>query len=417
MLTFRAVDTSAGRGLAGAVTVLIVVFVVVVVVAGGRAGSSAGTVTATVVDVTGGTGDVTTRVATTAAGRTWWDRSRPIGPANTPTARMPEAATEPTLSPSLVKAVSGGVNENMASPHSDIRRTKQFSCWQEYRKIEFGTFKLRRPNESFDLLVTAFSLDCLTLPDLGPIDLVRVAGLAGYGSVSLWVQPPALHAPMLAVPAMAEALLVALSDHRVTVSNLEVFNLSSGDAIEAFEPLIAFGAGLGARSATAIDVGDRRPDIARRLVAFAGLCRRFGIEPLVEPISMGNVRTPRDGLELIEAAGVDARLVIDCAHLIRAGGTAASLRDIPGSSIGRLQLCDGPAELTDGEILVEAMANRLYPGEGDFPLAEVVAAIPSDVMVGLEAPNLARQQAGVPAEERARQALDSARAIVDVVRG
>lgn len=63
------------------------------------------------------------------------------------------------------------------------------------------------------------------------------------------------------------------------------------------------------------------------------------------------------------------------------------------------------------------MADRLYPGEGDFPLAEVVAAIPSDVMVGLEVPILAGQQAGVPAKERARHALDSAPAIVDVVRG
>jgi sugar phosphate isomerase/epimerase len=263
--------------------------------------------------------------------------------------------------------------------------------------------------------MTAFSLDCLTLPDVNPVELVRATGAAGYGSCSLWVQPPAMYEPMLAVPRIAGDLAKALAHHGVTVGNLEVFNLNTDDPIDAYKPALVFGAGLGARTASAIDFGDPRPDIPERLAAFCTLCGEAGIGPLVEPISMGNVRTPQDGLALIEAAGVDARLVIDCVHLIRTGCTAASVRDIPEARIGYFQMCDGPSSLTDEEIGVEATANRLYPGEGAFPLAEILAAIPPAVTVGLEVPNLTRQQAGIPAGERARQALDAARVIVQLV--
>src|ERR1700761_4287144 len=99
----------------------------------------------------------------------------------------------------------------------------------------------------------SLSLDCLTLPDVAPVDLVRIASEAGYGSISLWVQPPAMFEAMQATASMRGDLAQALSDHDVTVGNLEVFNLNTDDPIAAFEPAIALGAALGARTATAID--------------------------------------------------------------------------------------------------------------------------------------------------------------------
>ena len=109
----------AGRGLDGAVMV-VVAFVVVFGVAFGRARSSAGTVIAMVADVTGGAGDVTFGVGTMVAARSGRNWSRPIGPAITATARIPKAATKTALSPSLSKAVFGRVEENKVSPLSEI---------------------------------------------------------------------------------------------------------------------------------------------------------------------------------------------------------------------------------------------------------------------------------------------------------
>jgi sugar phosphate isomerase/epimerase len=263
--------------------------------------------------------------------------------------------------------------------------------------------------------VTGFSLDCLTLPDVRPIDFVRAAGEAGYESFSLWVQSPAIYEVMLATPAMAKDLARAISDHTVVLGNLEVFNINTDDPIGAFEGALAFGADLGARTATAIDFGAPRPDIADRLAAFHALCVRYGIGVLVEPISMGNVRTPQDGLDLIEASEVDARLVIDCVHLIRTGCTAETVRAIPDARIGYVQMCDGPASIAPEQVGVEATANRLYPGEGAFPLGDILAAIPPHVAVGLEVPNLARQRRGIPAIDRAREAINAARSVLEQV--
>ena len=109
------------------------------------------------------------------------------------------------------------------------------------------------------------------------------------------------------------------------------------DPIEAYEGALAFGADLGARTATTIDFGVPRPDLADRFAAFHALCARYGIAALVEPISMGHVRTPQDGLDLIEASGVDARLIIDCVHLVRTDCTAETVRTIPDARIGYLQ--------------------------------------------------------------------------------
>ena len=130
---------------------------------------------------------------------------------------------------------------------------------------------------------------------------------------------------------------------------------------------------------------------------------------------MGNVRTPADGLDLIEAAGVDARLVIDCVHLVRTGGTAETLRALPPARIGYVQLCDGPASIAFEQVGVEASGNRLYPGEGEFPLVDILNVISRAVPVGLEVPNVARQRRGIPALDRARDALNAARSILQHV--
>lgn len=262
-----------------------------------------------------------------------------------------------------------------------------------------------------------FSLDCLTLPDVTPVDLFAVAADAGYGSVSLWVQPPALYPPMLAMPAMAPALKQAIASSGVSLGNLEVFNLNSDAPIADFERVIAFGAELGARSATAINFGGPRADMAERLAAFHALCSQYGLAALLEPISMGATRTVQEGAALAEEAGVDVRIVVDCLHVMRTGTTPESLAQIPAERIGYIQLCDGPAVIADAEIGPESVANRLYPGEGEFPLVAYLKALPTGVPIGVETPNQARLDQGMSPLDRARTAFAAAQAVCNQAGG
>ena len=54
-----------------------------------------------------------------------------------------------------------------------------------------------------------------------------------------------------------------------------------------------------------------------------------------------------------------------------------------------LQLCDGPAERPAGReaLVVESRSEREVPGEGEFRLAEVVAALPDGLPVSEETPS------------------------------
>lgn len=204
----------------------------------------------------------------------------------------------------------------------------------------------------------------------------------------------------------------AISDSGVVLGNLEVFNLNGDTPIAEYEWTLAFGADLGARSASAINFGPARPDIAERLAAFHDLCRRHGLKTYLEPISMGATRTVHEGVDLIRAAGVDARLVVDFVHLLRTGGSAKDLASIAPDYIGYVQVCDGPATIADDEIGDEAAANRLYPNEGDFPLFEILSAVPSDAVLGVETPNRRRLDRGLSPRERAREAFQ---AMTDIV--
>jgi sugar phosphate isomerase/epimerase len=99
-------------------------------------------------------------------------------------------------------------------------------------------------------------------------------------------------------------------------------------------------------------------------------------------------------------------LLIDALHLARAGGTPAEVAAIPPEHISYLQLCDAPAEVPPGLTLrQESLGARLYPGEGDLPLFELLDALPQGVVVDVETPVVASQ--GLSTTERAGLALSA----------
>jgi sugar phosphate isomerase/epimerase len=78
------------------------------------------------------------------------------------------------------------------------------------------------------------------------------------------------------------------------------------------------------------------------------------------------------------------------------------------------QICDAgpdmPAPTDTPSLIREARTGRLLPGEGVLPLAELVAALPPDVPLAIEAP--CRATAELPALERAKRAYQALSALV-----
>lgn len=258
------------------------------------------------------------------------------------------------------------------------------------------------------------SLDCLTILEVPAADMVRIAADAGFSSVSVWVQAPVLPGGSLAVPGMAAAIKRAVHETGITIGNLEVFNLIGDDPIAAYKPALEFGAGLGATTATAMTYGAPRDDLSERFAEFYELAAGFGIRALVEPISMGVIRTINEGIDLINEAGVDSGVVVDCIHLIRTKTSVRELENADPRRIAYVQICDGMLNLPEDQFGVEGTAERLYPGEGDFPLVDILRAVPPSAALALEAPSLSRKERGESPLQRAKAGFAATRKILDL---
>jgi sugar phosphate isomerase/epimerase len=258
------------------------------------------------------------------------------------------------------------------------------------------------------------SLDHLTIFDVSPPELVHIAAELGLPFVSLWTQLPLKAELPLVTEANRAETLRAMRDTGVKLGNMECFNLTPEAVVEDFRPAVALGAELGATSLVAINAWD--PELARAADKFAALCRmgaEYGLKVNVEFISMGQVRTLADAVQLVTESGQpNAGITIDILHLVRTGGTPADIRAIDPKLIGYAQICDGPLGLAREEWTNEGFEQRQIPGEGEFPLADFVAALPRDVILGVETPLKSLREAGVTAMERARRAVAGTRAIL-----
>jgi len=100
------------------------------------------------------------------------------------------------------------------------------------------------------------------------------------------------------------------------------------------------------------------------------------------------VRSLACALALVAAVGrPNLRILVDALHWMRAGDDAASLRAYP-ALLGYVQLCDGPLRAPVGRdaLIQEARTSRLAPGEGEFPLGDLLDAMPPFCVASLEVP-------------------------------
>jgi sugar phosphate isomerase/epimerase len=254
------------------------------------------------------------------------------------------------------------------------------------------------------------SLDHLSIFDASAPELITIAAELGYPFVSLWTQLPLkAELPLVTQQNRAETQS-RMRETGVRLGNMECFNLTPEAVVADFRPAVALGAELGASSLVAINAWD--PEAARALDKFGALCRmgaEYGLKVNVEFISMGQVRTLADAVAFVTGTGQsNAGITVDIMHLIRTGDTPAALKAIDPKLIGYAQICDGPMDLPQEEWTNEGFEQRQIPGEGEFPLADFVAAIPQGVTMGVEVPLKSLRDAGVTPLERARRTLEGA---------
>jgi sugar phosphate isomerase/epimerase len=248
------------------------------------------------------------------------------------------------------------------------------------------------------------SLAAGTVPDLSPVDAVDAAADAGFRAVGVWFDPDTWSSTVLR--AVADRL-----DHR-GVAALDVEPIMLGSAADHGEAIIDAAIELGARH---VLVASREADdaaVASRLATLVERVERSSVTLVLEFLPSLGVRTFEQASSIVDSVGhASLGVLVDALHLARAGEQPAVLLGAPAGRLPYLQLCDAAAAPSDTSpmgLIREALHERLLPGDGALPLAELLAAVPA-VPLSFEVRSAHLRDAFPDPVERARAVMSSVR--------
>jgi sugar phosphate isomerase/epimerase len=240
--------------------------------------------------------------------------------------------------------------------------------------------------------MTAVSLAHLTVLDLAPPEMVRVAARTGYDMVGLRLIPVTDTTPgypLMRDPAMLRATRAALAETGLGVLDIEFVRITPEIDLAALEPFLAAGAALGARHIIAAPYD---PDLARLsdgVAALADLAQPYGLRPVFEFFPWTSVPDLASAAAVVEATGrPGVGVLVDTLHFDRSGSRIDDLAALAPSRLPFLHLCDAPVRppYSTEALLHAGRAERLPPGEGEIDLASILRSLPKDIPVALEVP-------------------------------
>jgi sugar phosphate isomerase/epimerase len=264
----------------------------------------------------------------------------------------------------------------------------------------------------------AYSLAHLTAMALPPVDLIEVAAKTGYEYVGLRLSRVTDAEPLY--PLITSKVAMAATKAKLAATGVKVWDVElarmdpSHDA-QSYYAMLDATAELGAQHVIC-QLPD--PDRERAHARFATLCdyaKPLGISLSLEfPwwTETGSLQIATTVLNTVKRS--NAGILIDMLHFFRSNSSHAALRALPREWIHFAHVCDGPQSIAPGidSILHEARSHRLFPGDGDFGVKDILACLPDNIIYTLEIPGDALA-AEVGFEEYARRALQTAKKNLD----
>ena len=241
--------------------------------------------------------------------------------------------------------------------------------------------------------INPISLAHLTVLDLAPPEMIRVAARCGYQSVGLRliaVTDTTPGYPLQDDPAMLRETKAAMQEEGVTVNDVEFLKITPEIVVSELEGLIAAGAEIGAKH---LITAPYEPDLGRlseTLAQLAELTAKYSMSPVLEFFPWTNVPDLHTVLSVVEKAGPEVGVLVDSLHFNRSNSSLDELAQVDPSRLRFMHLCDAPImpAYTTEDLLFAGRAERLPPGEGDINLTDIVKLMPKDIPVALEIPML-----------------------------
>ncbi len=256
------------------------------------------------------------------------------------------------------------------------------------------------------------SLHHLMATEVSAMALVRIAAGLDCRHVCLFTQDPggAIGFPIVTDAALPE-LRAVMDACGVSAHGLTSFPLTAEVNVFDYAAGLERGAALGGVYANVRVVDPDESRASDNFARLAELAAPLGIQVGIEFMGFAAVDALPQALRIVRAAG-RGRIAIDPLHVVRTATPLAALRALDPGLIGYFQLCDGPLAASAADYGREGAYDRLLPGEGEFPLAELVDIAPAALPISLEVPTARWRDAGVPAAERARRVVDAARRLL-----
>lgn len=265
------------------------------------------------------------------------------------------------------------------------------------------------------------SLHHLTITETTPVEFADIAAASGCDHICLFVKIPAEQAaafpyvfPRVESVKAARELKTRLDGLGASVWNVDTFMIQPGVKIADYGETLEIAALLGARTINALNLfpTDASAAAAQTLASFSELAAHAGLTVVLEWFRFSSTRTLDAALDLIRRADQpNIQLNVDVLHLMRNGGRPADLAAVDPALVHYAQISDGPMEQPESVQDDEALFNRNFPGEGEFPLASFIEHLPSDAVLSIEAP-VNRLRPSLTPRQRAARAVEGTRRVL-----
>lgn len=252
------------------------------------------------------------------------------------------------------------------------------------------------------------SLAAGTLPEFDPVTVVEAAASAGFDACGVWFDYGTW------TDDITGATRRAFDRAGIRPLEIEVLVLGDPDRQAHQRRLLEAGAAIGATEAIVVSA---EPDVGRTADLMSSLndeARGFGIRLCLEYLPIFAINTLAAARDVLARVGDDnVKILVDPLHLARSATSLEDLADVPQADFSFAQFCDAPAAVPgDGgfdALYDEALNGRLMPGEGELPLADLLALLPADLPLSLEMrARWLREQYRDP-DERAQVVRDTVR--------
>ena len=147
--------------------------------------------------------------------------------------------------------------------------------------------------------------------------------------------------------------------------------------------------------------------MAEGVASVCQMAAAHGVTIVLEFVPDSGIRSIGEAAQIALASGeANCKVHLDTWHLARSGGSAATVQQLSPGLIGAFQLSDRKEPATATAYV--PMTGRLLPGEGELPLAEIVAAaLANNPDLTIEVEVFSDELGAMPPDDAARRVANA----------